>query len=84
MHYGLTQLTQVPVNPFDNALAVDQMEVAYSTLLRRSTIAESSVTQSLAKDGFNHPRIVRSICIRLVYSSDSDLLHLVSEGIIPL
>ncbi|KAK7063726.1 Arginase/deacetylase [Favolaschia claudopus] len=38
----------VPVNPFDNALAVDQMEVAYSTLLSRATAS-----------GMEHPRIVR-------------------------
>ncbi|KAJ7757544.1 Arginase/deacetylase [Mycena metata] len=39
------------VNPFDNALAVDQMEVAYSTL-------PLTLTQKLAKGGVNHPRIV--------------------------
>ncbi|KAJ7157163.1 arginase deacetylase [Mycena filopes] len=51
----------IPVNPFDNALAVDQMEVAYSTLLSRPTVAKSSLTQKLAKGkakGVNHPRIV--------------------------
>ncbi len=53
----------MPVNPFDNALAVDQMEVAYSTLLARSPASEksesASVTQKFAKDGKRHPRIVR-------------------------
>ncbi|KAJ7045043.1 Arginase/deacetylase [Mycena alexandri] len=48
----------IPVNPFDNALAVDQMEVAYSTLLSRPTVAKSSLTQKLTKGGVNHPRIV--------------------------
>ncbi|RPD55854.1 Arginase/deacetylase [Lentinus tigrinus ALCF2SS1-6] len=54
----------VPVNPFDNALAVDQMEVAYSTLLARAPANEdtksvsSEVTQKFAKDGKKHPRIV--------------------------
>ncbi|KAF7337729.1 Arginase/deacetylase [Mycena sanguinolenta] len=48
----------VPVNPFDNALAVDQMEVAYSTLLSRPTIANSGLKQRLALDGVDHPRIV--------------------------
>ncbi|RDX51001.1 Arginase/deacetylase [Lentinus brumalis] len=53
----------VPVNPFDNALAVDQMEVAYSTLLARSPASEDpksagAVTQKFAKDGKKHPRIV--------------------------
>ena len=55
---------QVPVNPFDNALAVDQMEVAYSTLLARTPASvdsehANSVTRSLSKDGKAHPRIVR-------------------------
>ncbi|KAF8204460.1 arginase family-domain-containing protein [Mycena galopus ATCC 62051] len=48
----------VPVNPFDNALAVDQMEVAYSTLLSRPTVESSGLTQRLALDGVDHPRIV--------------------------
>ncbi|EJC98717.1 Arginase/deacetylase, partial [Fomitiporia mediterranea MF3/22] len=52
----------VPVSPFDNALAVDQMEVAYSTLLARpvaNTSASGSYkTQSLALDGKAHPRII--------------------------
>jgi len=39
----------IPISPFDNALAVDQMETAYSTLLSRPTVANS---------GLNHPRIV--------------------------
>lgn len=57
---------QVPVNPFDNALAVDQMEVAYSTLLARTPATPSegsddaaAVTQKFSKDGKAHPRIVR-------------------------
>ncbi|KAJ7899236.1 hypothetical protein B0H14DRAFT_3543609 [Mycena olivaceomarginata] len=50
----------VPVNPFDNVLAVDQMEVAYSTLLSRPTHAKSGLsTQNLALDGVDHPQIVR-------------------------
>ncbi|KAH9944277.1 Arginase/deacetylase [Epithele typhae] len=53
----------VPVNPFDNALAVDQMEVAYSTLLDRAPTSSdvsgvASVTQRFSKDGKAHPRIV--------------------------
>ena len=55
--------TQVPVSPFDNALAVDQIEVAYSTLLSRPVFSAESrwndVTRALAlaKDGKEHPRI---------------------------
>ncbi|KAF9486490.1 Arginase/deacetylase [Pholiota conissans] len=51
----------VPVNPFDNALAVDQMEVAYSTLLARPAARNATVnpvTSLLARDGLEHPRIV--------------------------
>ncbi|EIW64204.1 Arginase/deacetylase [Trametes versicolor FP-101664 SS1] len=53
----------VPVSPFDNALAVDQMEVAYDTLLSRPVASDestalTSVTQRLALDGKQHPRIV--------------------------
>ena len=54
---------QVPVSPFDNALAVDQIEVAYSTLLNRPVLSAKSkwndVTRALAKDGKEHPRIIR-------------------------
>ncbi|KAI0669775.1 Arginase/deacetylase [Trametes maxima] len=52
----------VPVTPFDNALAVDQMEVAYSTLLARTIASDesgsTSVSKRFAKDGKEHPRIV--------------------------
>ncbi|KAI0651974.1 Arginase/deacetylase [Trametes meyenii] len=53
----------VPVTPFDNALAVDQMEVAYSTLLARTIASDqsggtSSASKRFAKDGKEHPRIV--------------------------
>jgi len=54
---------QVPVSPFDNALALDQIEVAYSTLLTRPVFSAKSrwtdVTRALAKDGTEHPRIIR-------------------------
>ncbi|KIK70590.1 hypothetical protein GYMLUDRAFT_209871 [Collybiopsis luxurians FD-317 M1] len=43
----------VPANPFDNALAMDQMEVAYSTLLRRPV-----ATPEKAKGENTHPRII--------------------------
>ncbi|TFY73951.1 hypothetical protein EWM64_g10061 [Hericium alpestre] len=53
----------IPLNAYDNALALDQMEVAYSTLLARSvTKSEGAASQELthifAKDGKAHPRIV--------------------------
>ncbi|KAG6919040.1 hypothetical protein DXG01_009750 [Tephrocybe rancida] len=51
----------VPVSPFDNALAVDQIEVAYSTLLDRTIAgvpAAKEPTHALSKDGVAHPRIV--------------------------
>ncbi|KAI9454139.1 arginase family-domain-containing protein [Lactarius psammicola] len=53
----------VPLSPFDNALAIDQMEVAYSTLLQRDvalTDTEAMVgsTRPFAKDNKEHPKIV--------------------------
>lgn len=54
--------SKVPVSPFDNALAVDQIEVAYSTLLARAPATDGAVassTQKFAKDGERHPRIIR-------------------------
>ncbi|KAH0838131.1 arginase family-domain-containing protein [Lanmaoa asiatica] len=51
----------VPTIPFDNALAVDQMEVAYATLLARPLASKTSIWPQgalLAKDGREHPRVV--------------------------
>lgn len=53
----------VPISPFDNALAIDQMEVAYSTLLHRDvalTDTEGMIgpTRPFAKDNKEHPKIV--------------------------
>ncbi|KAI0784994.1 arginase family-domain-containing protein [Abortiporus biennis] len=52
----------VPVSPFDNALAVDQMQVAYSTLLSRSRASgvpfPTNSLEPLALDGQEHPRII--------------------------
>ncbi|KAJ3572212.1 hypothetical protein NP233_g3237 [Leucocoprinus birnbaumii] len=58
-----TQWPGVPVNPFDNALAVDQMEVAYSSLLARTPATlKKDVSAHLgrvtAKDGSIRPKIV--------------------------
>ncbi|KAI0295015.1 Arginase/deacetylase [Russula brevipes] len=53
----------VPVSPFNNALALDQMEVAYSTLLQRDVPQadrERTIgsTRRFAKDNREHPKIV--------------------------
>jgi len=52
----------VPVTLMDNAKAIDQMEVAYSTLIQRpahgGTAKHKSRTAAIAKDGKDHPRIV--------------------------
>ncbi|KAG5647680.1 hypothetical protein DXG03_008403 [Asterophora parasitica] len=51
----------IPVTPFDNAVAVDQIEVAYSTLLERTPVGgfgQRDITRALSKDGLEHPRIV--------------------------
>ncbi|PFH52289.1 hypothetical protein AMATHDRAFT_140559 [Amanita thiersii Skay4041] len=62
-HQGFTILDcgDIPISPFDNALAIDQIQVAYSTLLRRSMIAEPSrmpVVWPLGYDRATHPRII--------------------------
>jgi hypothetical protein len=54
---------KVPVSPFNNALALDQMEVAYSTLLQRDVPQadrERTIgsTRRFAKDNREHPKIV--------------------------
>lgn len=54
----------MPVSPYDNALAVDQIEVAYSSLLARTpaSVKEGSASPGhsvLSKDGLTHPRVVR-------------------------
>ncbi|CAK5278454.1 unnamed protein product [Mycena citricolor] len=49
----------VPTTMMDNAMAIDQMEVAYSTLLGRPVSGETKAsTAALSKDGQEHPRIV--------------------------
>ncbi|KAF7327827.1 Arginase/deacetylase [Mycena kentingensis (nom. inval.)] len=49
----------VPVSPFDNALAVDQLEVAYSTLLARPAASGANkLNQKLGLEGMDAPRIV--------------------------
>ncbi|KAI0752931.1 Arginase/deacetylase [Daedaleopsis nitida] len=51
----------VPVNPFNNTLAIDQMETAYRTVLTRTPSnkdPEKDVTKKFAMDGKEHPRIV--------------------------
>ncbi|CAK5268650.1 unnamed protein product [Mycena citricolor] len=53
----------VPLTPVDNAQALEQMEVAYTTLLNRpvqggTNTAYKSSTAALAKDGSEHPRLV--------------------------
>ncbi|KAK0220636.1 hypothetical protein IW262DRAFT_1557350 [Armillaria fumosa] len=40
-----------------NAKAIDQMEVAYMTLINRPTVGATR-TSALAKDGVEHPRII--------------------------
>ncbi|KAJ6591562.1 Arginase/deacetylase [Mycena vulgaris] len=60
---GLLDCGDVPVSGYDNAKAIDQMEVAYSTLLARpvqggATAAYKSRTAAFALDGKEHPRLV--------------------------
>lgn len=51
----------VPIVPFDVQYAADQMQTAYSTLIKRKTATQtgpSSISKKLAKDGESHPRII--------------------------
>nr|GAT51698.1 predicted protein [Mycena chlorophos] len=49
----------VPLSQYDNSKAIDQMEIAYSTLLARPVPGETKPsTAFMAKDGAEHPRIV--------------------------
>ncbi|KAL5636651.1 hypothetical protein ACGC1H_000567 [Rhizoctonia solani] len=51
----------VPVVPFDIKYAMDQMQTAYSTLIKREVATQSSLpstSRKLAKDGKLHPRII--------------------------
>ncbi|KAI0752930.1 Arginase/deacetylase [Daedaleopsis nitida] len=51
----------VPVNPFDNRLALEQMQTGYATVLARTptnTDPTKDVTKKFARDGQEHPRIV--------------------------
>ncbi|EJU02770.1 Arginase/deacetylase [Dacryopinax primogenitus] len=48
----------VPVAISDNALALAQMEAAYTSLLFHPTKSNASYTSPFAKDGLEHPRIV--------------------------
>ncbi|GAA6042679.1 hypothetical protein JCM8097_003741 [Rhodosporidiobolus ruineniae] len=52
----------VPVSPYDNSLALDMMEAAYSSLLSRPVktdwTQENGGTKALTLDGQEHPKIV--------------------------
>lgn len=57
---------QIPLSAYDNLLALDQMEVAYDTLLARPLASASedspgvfsSKSALVAKDGLVHPKVV--------------------------
>jgi hypothetical protein len=60
----LLQYFQIPVMPFDNDFAAEQMEAGYSTLLNRpvanacgSGPNASCISRSLALDEKDHPRV---------------------------
>ncbi|KAH9964187.1 Arginase/deacetylase [Russula dissimulans] len=60
---GIIDCGDVPISPFNNSLALDQMEVAYSTLLQRDIPwpdRERPIgsTRRFAKDNREHPKIV--------------------------
>lgn len=70
MSFTTLRFTQVPVSPFDNALAVDQLQVAYQTLLSRPVANASAPTnvglKAFALDGKEHPRIISYGLFQLV------------------
>jgi agmatinase len=54
---------QIPISAYDNAVAIDQMEASYSTLLSRpvqggTTAAYKPRTAAFALDGIEHPRLI--------------------------
>ena len=52
----------IPISPYDNALAIDQIETAYSTLISRPIASpwaeDNGGMKKLALDGKEHPRVV--------------------------
>ncbi|KAI0028128.1 hypothetical protein K488DRAFT_80833 [Vararia minispora EC-137] len=53
----------IPLNAYDNAIAIDQMEAAYESLLahpvaKGAEAAAKDVTTALSKDGQAHPRVL--------------------------
>ncbi|KAM0787565.1 hypothetical protein ACM66B_003635 [Microbotryomycetes sp. NB124-2] len=52
----------IPISPYDNSLAFQQIETAYKTLLARPVATEYAEQQggmqALAKDGKEHPRLI--------------------------
>jgi len=49
----------IPITPFNNKVALAQMQVAYSTLLDRPIVSKTAGKNTvLGKDGREHPRIV--------------------------
>ncbi|GAA6061214.1 hypothetical protein JCM10212_001535 [Sporobolomyces blumeae] len=59
---AIVDCSDVPVSPYDNALALDQIETAYSTLLARPVktdwTEEHGGTKKIALDGREHPKII--------------------------
>lgn len=55
-------LSPSPISPYDNVLALDQIETAYSTLLARPVASDWAKEQGgmrkIALDGKEHPRII--------------------------
>ncbi|KAJ7836524.1 Arginase/deacetylase [Mycena leptocephala] len=60
---ALLDCGDIPISAYDNAVAIDQMEAAYSTLLSRpvqggTTAAYKPRTAAFALDGIEHPRLI--------------------------
>ena len=48
----------MPITPYDNSLALEEMETAYDTLLDRKIAHEKLFAAPLGMDGSRHPFIL--------------------------
>jgi len=58
-HVKVVDCGDIPITPFDNEVALDQMQTAYRTLLNRPIVGKTAGKNTvLGKDGQEHPRII--------------------------
>lgn len=54
----LIRIRQVPITPYDNALAIQEMEDAYDTLLERQPPLLPDLSLPLDRDNVHHPFVL--------------------------